>query len=676
MPPPAAAGSSSRRERPVAARALTHVTAKWEWLARGAAGRHVLRLSYDDVPVDPVGTARRDAEVCSGRRSGVVDAAQVTWTRPAAARSRARRSWARRWPGPASPDRRPRRAHRGARSQRGAPGIRDRARDENGFMSDPSAAPRPRIPSDSATTRCGPCSAATRTTRPRRRPAAPAAAEVARIRRHRPRLLRRLGPARRRRPHDLAPRRRSPRRCSRRCAPCAAPSRSPRCCRSGTRWACTATPSSPRATCPRSCAARSPRRGSRSTRSCGRTSGTSSPTTSAARCSPTTAARAREHRQVLSNTVASFALGDYEWILALEAPELVDLVDLMRHLRADRGSPPRARGGPVLHRPPHRARRDRRGAVVTVRRRAMTTLRIGTRGSALALTQTGIVADDIADRDRRADRARDDHDRRRPLERAALARRRRGPVHRRAARCAARRRVRRDRPLAQGPPHRAAPRARHRGDPARAKTPATRSARATASRSHAPRGRARRHRLAAPHARSCAASAPTSRSSTSAATSTRGSAAWRDGRPGCRAPRRRGAPSASAAPTSSPSSSTSTAGRPPPARAPSRSRCARGDEDLVRALDHAETRAAAEAERHVLALLEAGCSAPLGAHAVVDAGLLLLSASVYSLDGTTVAHRIPRRGLARRRRARSMSRHRVARELLRRRRRRPDRSRP
>ena len=40
-----------------------------------------------------------------------------------------------------------------------------------------------------------------------------------------------------------------------------------------------------------------------------------------------------EFRQVLPNTVASFALGDYEWILALEAPELVDLVDLMRHLR-------------------------------------------------------------------------------------------------------------------------------------------------------------------------------------------------------------------------------------------------------------------------------------------------------------------------------------------------------
>ncbi|MBP1240248.1 chlorite dismutase [Frigoribacterium sp. PvP120] len=39
------------------------------------------------------------------------------------------------------------------------------------------------------------------------------------------------------------------------------------------------------------------------------------------------------HRAVLTNTVASFSLGDYEWILALEAPELVQLVDLMRDLR-------------------------------------------------------------------------------------------------------------------------------------------------------------------------------------------------------------------------------------------------------------------------------------------------------------------------------------------------------
>ncbi|MCW4384439.1 chlorite dismutase family protein [Salinibacterium sp. SYSU T00001] len=38
--------------------------------------------------------------------------------------------------------------------------------------------------------------------------------------------------------------------------------------------------------------------------------------------------------RVLANTVASFALGDYEWILALEADDLLELVDLMRHLRA------------------------------------------------------------------------------------------------------------------------------------------------------------------------------------------------------------------------------------------------------------------------------------------------------------------------------------------------------
>ena len=34
-----------------------------------------------------------------------------------------------------------------------------------------------------------------------------------------------------------------------------------------------------------------------------------------------------------ANTVASFALGDYEWILAFEADELHRIVDLMRHLR-------------------------------------------------------------------------------------------------------------------------------------------------------------------------------------------------------------------------------------------------------------------------------------------------------------------------------------------------------
>ncbi|WP_427018715.1 hydrogen peroxide-dependent heme synthase [Pseudarthrobacter sp. P1] len=42
----------------------------------------------------------------------------------------------------------------------------------------------------------------------------------------------------------------------------------------------------------------------------------------------------REFPQVLANTVSSFALGDWEWILGLEADDVADLVDLMRHLRA------------------------------------------------------------------------------------------------------------------------------------------------------------------------------------------------------------------------------------------------------------------------------------------------------------------------------------------------------
>ena len=43
---------------------------------------------------------------------------------------------------------------------------------------------------------------------------------------------------------------------------------------------------------------------------------------------------ARDYPDVRANTVASFALGDYEWLLAFEADELYRIVDLMRHLRA------------------------------------------------------------------------------------------------------------------------------------------------------------------------------------------------------------------------------------------------------------------------------------------------------------------------------------------------------
>jgi chlorite dismutase len=40
------------------------------------------------------------------------------------------------------------------------------------------------------------------------------------------------------------------------------------------------------------------------------------------------------YKSVVANTVAAFALGDYEWILPMESDELLDLVDMMRDLRA------------------------------------------------------------------------------------------------------------------------------------------------------------------------------------------------------------------------------------------------------------------------------------------------------------------------------------------------------
>lgn len=59
-----------------------------------------------------------------------------------------------------------------------------------------------------------------------------------------------------------------------------------------------------------------------------------------------------------------------------------------------------------------------------------------------------------------------------------------------------------------------------------------------------------------------------------------------------------------------------------------------GEEKLVSMLDHATTRILVDAERAVLALLSAGCAAPIGANAFVDDGLLFLSARVYSPEGT------------------------------------------
>src|SRR5450631_647139 len=61
--------------------------------------------------------------------------------------------------------------------------------------------------------------------------------------------------------------------------------------------------------------------------------------------------------------------------------------------------------------------------------------------------------------------------------------------------------------------------------------------------------------------------------------------------------------------------------------------------ELLAALDHAASRAAVVAERMVLAVLEAGCSAPVGAFAEVDAAAdLHLVAVVVSVDGRTALH--------------------------------------
>lgn len=69
----------------VRARALTHATAKWPWLAARAGGKHVLRLSYDNAPAELERVAREDAAILLGvelAHGSVVDFARVEWTRP------------------------------------------------------------------------------------------------------------------------------------------------------------------------------------------------------------------------------------------------------------------------------------------------------------------------------------------------------------------------------------------------------------------------------------------------------------------------------------------------------------------------------------------------------------------------------------------------------------------
>lgn len=55
---------------------------------------------------------------------------------------------------------------------------------------------------------------------------------------------------------------------------------------------------------------------------------------------------------------------------------------------------------------------------------------------------------------------------------------------------------------------------------------------------------------------------------------------------------------------------------------------------MLRTIDHAPSHLAVDAERAVLARLEAGCSAPIGASAVLDGEMLFLTATVYAADGS------------------------------------------
>lgn len=68
----------------VEARALTHLTAKWDWVAEAFEGAHAVRLSYDGVSADPVARALRDASTIFGAAlPDPLDSAARTWQRPA-----------------------------------------------------------------------------------------------------------------------------------------------------------------------------------------------------------------------------------------------------------------------------------------------------------------------------------------------------------------------------------------------------------------------------------------------------------------------------------------------------------------------------------------------------------------------------------------------------------------
>ncbi|ABO50680.1 hydroxymethylbilane synthase [Desulforamulus reducens MI-1] len=58
--------------------------------------------------------------------------------------------------------------------------------------------------------------------------------------------------------------------------------------------------------------------------------------------------------------------------------------------------------------------------------------------------------------------------------------------------------------------------------------------------------------------------------------------------------------------------------------------------NLLKGIEHTETKAATEAERSLLRYLEGGCQVPIGAHSEVKNNRLMLTAVVATLDGTKV----------------------------------------
>jgi oxygen-dependent protoporphyrinogen oxidase len=70
----------------IRAKALTHATAKWQWLAERAGGKHVVRLSYAADHEGLAELARSDASALLGvplEPGSVVDFARVQWSRAA-----------------------------------------------------------------------------------------------------------------------------------------------------------------------------------------------------------------------------------------------------------------------------------------------------------------------------------------------------------------------------------------------------------------------------------------------------------------------------------------------------------------------------------------------------------------------------------------------------------------